>query len=237
MAVYRRMLWLAACLAALLAWPGTGAARDSHKKPAKSDKPSSHQRAAKGKATPSRRKGGEKPHVRFNPPPDNEHDLLLPEFEQDAAELRQWLRQRDTERQMVGDAEEDSGTADEASASAETDDSVPRRLDLSLAPRHGRHPGPQQIAGRRRHVLDPSRSIHLSLDPDGPLQLEDMELYDPSELPSPRKAKAKPAHKEKLKEKQKPAAKRDSRPSGNADAKSAKKKPAKEKSAGKRRHR
>lgn len=231
------MLWLAACLAALLAWPGSGTARDSHKKPAKSDKPSSHQRAAKGKATPSRRRGGEKPHVRFNPPPDNEHDPLLPEFEQDAAELRQWLRQRDTERQMVGEAEEDSGTADdEASASAETD-SAPRRLDLSLAPRHGRHPGPQQIAGRRRHVLDPSRSIHLSLDQDSPLQLEDMELYDPSELPSPRKAKAKPAHKEKSKEKSKPSAKRDSRPNDSAEAKSAKKKPSQEKSSGKRRRR
>lgn len=234
MAGYRRIQWLAACLAVLLAWPGAGAARDSHKKSAKSNKPAAHQRAAKSKAAPSRRKSGEKPHVRFNPPPDNEHDPLLPEFAQDAAELRQWLRQRDMERQMVGDAEEESGTEEETSASAETD-TAPRRLDLSLAPRHGRHPGPQQIAGRQRHVLDPSRSIHLSLDQDSPLQLEDMELYDPSELPSPRKAKAKPARKEKSKEKS--AAKAEKRQSDKAKA--AKKKPSqeKEKSSGKRRHR
>lgn len=92
-------------------------------------------------------------------------DPLLPEFAQDAAELRQWLRQREEDRHREGDGKDE---ADEGDTSAPTlaDDAPRSRLDLSLptgpsrlSAVSGRRPGSR--IGRQYHVLDPNMPITL----------------------------------------------------------------------------
>lgn len=132
-------------------------------KPQKEGKPEKRETKteANPKALPKKDKATKEAESDSNP--------LLPDFEQDAAELRQWLQQREDERIRNGEV------MDEVDASFEAESQFSkgskRKLDLSL-------PGE---GGRQRHVLDqldqlgrrsPDGRHHIVLDP---LQ---MDLHD-----------------------------------------------------------
>lgn len=188
---------LAGIIAAVLAWPGDSEAREQ--KPKKTAARHASKPAAKKPSAEKKGKSQSKP----NPGPhhssapkaeaDDGDDPLLPDFEQDAAELRQWLRQRDVEREHEGfdEAEEAEAGTETAETTPELAERPPRRMNLSLTGNRNRQPGMRQVTGRQRHVLDPSRPIHLSLDPSAPASLEDMELYDPPPLPARSRSAAK----------------------------------------------
>lgn len=130
-------------------------------------------------------------HVISAPEPvETDVEEIDEDFEQSAAEWREWLHEREEERRHNGESMDDMAPDMADQSWPDLDQSLPSSRDSratgsrsyrSLRGKNGRVP--EKLTGRRRYILDPNRPLDLMLSPSHPVDLRDLsnlEFYDPT---------------------------------------------------------